>query len=343
MLCKSCEHRLLPVCGSFAFEPYPEEKIMSQTERYDDLILGGGEAGKYLAWHLAKSGRHCAVIERRLIGGSCPNTNCLPSKNEIWSAKVAHLARTAAQFGTRTGPITIDMAGVLKRKRDMVADLIALNFDRYQASGTELIMGEGHFTAPKTLEARLNNGEKRVLTGERVFINVGTHATIPDVPGLADAQPLTNIEILELDHLPEHLVVSGGGFVGLELAQTYRRFGSRVTVIERGPQILSHEDSDVADEIQRAFGDEGIEVLLATDILRVQGRSGEGVKLLLWGPQGERTLDASDILAANGRTPNTAGIGLDAAGVALDARLHPGQRPVGDERTECLGAGRVRR
>jgi pyruvate/2-oxoglutarate dehydrogenase complex dihydrolipoamide dehydrogenase (E3) component len=174
--------------------------------------------------------------------------------------------------------------------------------------------------APKTLEVRLRDGGTRVLTGERVFLNLGTHATIPPTAGLADARPLTNIELLELDRVPAHLVVLGGGYVGLEFAQAYRRFGSRVTVVEHGPQLAGREDPDVAEAIGQLFADEGIEVLLSAEVLQVEGRSGESVRLRLRTPQGERLIEGSDVLVATGRTPNTAGIGLDTAGVRLDGR-----------------------
>jgi pyruvate/2-oxoglutarate dehydrogenase complex dihydrolipoamide dehydrogenase (E3) component len=289
-------------------------------EKYDALVLGSGEGGKYLAWHLAKSGRRAAVVERKLIGGSCPNTNCLPSKNEIWSAKVADLVHHAAKFGMLTGSTKIDMARVRQRKREMVEGLITMHLDKYKASGAELIMGTGRFTAPKTLEVRLNDGGSRVLTADRVFLNVGTHATIPPTPGLAEAGPLTNVEVLELDRLPEHLIVLGGGYVGLEFAQAYRRFGSRVTVIERGPQLLSREDPDVSEEVARILASEGIEILVGTDVGSVERRSGQEVRVRTRSGGSERMLVASDILAATGRTPNTAGIGLDIAGVELDPR-----------------------
>jgi pyruvate/2-oxoglutarate dehydrogenase complex dihydrolipoamide dehydrogenase (E3) component len=293
---------------------------MSQMEPYEDVVLGSGAGGKLLAWHLARSGRRVAVVERRWIGGSCPNINCLPSKNEIWSAKVADLLHHAAQFGIVTGSVAVDMAKVRQRKREMVEGLIALHLDLYRKSGAELIMGDGRFVAPKTLEVRLRDGGTRVLTGERVFLDLGTRATIPPTAGLADAGPLTHIEALELDRLPAHLIVLGGGYVGLELAQAYRRFGSRVTVVEHGPQLAGREDPDVADAIGRLFGDEGIEILLSAEALQVEGRSGESVRLHMRTPQGERLIAGSDILAATGRTPNTAGIGLDTAGVRLDGR-----------------------
>jgi len=293
---------------------------MPQPERIETLVLGSGNGGMYLAWHMARSGRRTAVVERRWIGGSCPNINCLPSKNEIWSAKVADLVHHGASFGAKTDDAPIDMAKVRQRKRDMVEGEVAAVTQQYKASGAELIMGAGNFVAPKTLEVRLNDGGTRVLVGDQVFVNIGTRATIPNVPGLDAARPLTNIEALELDYLPQHLIVLGGGYVGLEMAQAYRRFGSRVTIIEHGPQLASREDPDVADEMRRILSDEGIDILVATETRRVQGRSGKDVSLLVRTPSGEQTIEGSDILVAAGRTPNTKGIGLEVAGVELDGR-----------------------
>ncbi len=293
---------------------------MPQPERYDVLVLGSGFGGKLLAWHMARSGRRTAVVERRWIGGSCPNIACLPSKNEIWSAKVAHLAHHGAQFGTVTGPVTVDIAKVRQRKRDMVDREIALHLQNYKESGAELIMGSGRFVAPKTLEVQLNDGATRVLAGDQVFLNLGTHAAIPNISGLEAARPLTHIEALELDYLPSHLIVLGGGYVGLELAQAYRRFGSRVTVIESGPQLMGREDPDVADEMQRVLSDEGMRFLIAAETRKVNGRSGEEVSVAVRTSAGEQTIEGSDILVAAGRVPNTIGIGLEEAGVELDAR-----------------------
>ena len=294
---------------------------MSEPERVEVLVLGSGFGGKLLAWHLAQSGRKTAVVERRWIGGSCPNIACLPSKNEIWSARIAHQARHAAEFGTViAGPVTTDMAKVRQRKRDMVEREIELHLHNYKTSGAELIMGSGRFVAPKTLEVHLNAGGTRVLAGDQVFLNLGTHAAIPNIPGLEAARPLTHIEALELDYLPSHLIVLGGGYVGLELAQAYRRFGSPVTVIDHAPQLVSQEDPDVADEVQRILGEEGIEFLLGAQTLSVQGRSGEEVNLTVRTTAGEQKVEGSDVLAAAGRVPNTSGIGLEEAGVELDAR-----------------------
>jgi pyruvate/2-oxoglutarate dehydrogenase complex dihydrolipoamide dehydrogenase (E3) component len=293
---------------------------MTEIERYEILILGSGEAGKYLAWTFARAGQRVALIERGMIGGSCPNVACLPSKNIIHSARVASLFGRGAEFGIASGAIQVDMKGVRQRKRSMVDGLIAMHCERYEASGTRLILGEGRFVAPKTLEVKLQDGGARVLSAERVVINVGTHAAIPAVPGLAQCKPLTHIEALELDHVPDHLLVLGGGYVGLEFAQAMRRFGSRVTVVDQAPQLASREDSDVGLALLQLFEDEGIEVVLCAQVSNVQGRSGTGVRMHIGTADGERAIDASDILVAAGREPNTHGIGLDTAGVELDAR-----------------------
>ena len=293
---------------------------MTEAERFDVLILGSGQGGKLLAWHMAKSGRRTAVIERRYIGGSCPNIACMPSKNEVWSARVAHLAQHGAQFGAMTGTLTTDMAKVRQRKRQMVEREVTLHLQNYQATGAELIMGTGHFVGPKTLEAQLNAGGVRVVTAEQVFIDVGSHAAVPSVPGLEAARPLTHIDLLELDYRPAHLIVLGGGYVGLEMAQAYRRFGSQVTVIEPGPQVMSREDPDVSDAMREILSDEGIRFVMSAETLRVHGQSGDGVSLSLRMPSGEETIEGSDILVAVGRIQNTAGIGLEKAGVELDER-----------------------
>jgi pyruvate/2-oxoglutarate dehydrogenase complex dihydrolipoamide dehydrogenase (E3) component len=293
---------------------------VSQTEHYDVLILGSGGGGKLTAWHNGRSGGRVAVVERKWVGGSCPNVACLPSKNEIRSAEVAHLARTGASFGTVTGQVHVDMAKVRQRKRDMVQALVDAHLHNYKTSGAELIMGSGRFVAPKTIEVSLNDGGARTLTGDRVFLNVGTRAAIPNVPGLEDTKPLTHIEALELDILPAHLIVIGGGYAGLELAQAYRRFGAEVTVVEAGPQLMGREDSDVAQEIHRVLSDEGVAIHVGAQLLKVQGLSGREVKLVLRTNSGEQTIEGSHILVAAGRVPNTTGIGLDTAGVELDDR-----------------------
>jgi pyruvate/2-oxoglutarate dehydrogenase complex dihydrolipoamide dehydrogenase (E3) component len=291
---------------------------MSQAERVEVLVVGSGTGGKLMAWHMASAGHRTVLVERKWIGGACPNINCLPSKNEVKSAEVAHTVRHAGAFGTMVSGARLDMARVVARKRKMVERLVAEHLERYRKSGTELVMGEARFVGPKTVAVTLNDGSTRQLTGDRVFLDLGTHAFIPALPGLA-AMALTNIELLELDRVPEHLVVLGGGYVGLEFAQAYRRFGSRVTVVERGPQLLAEEDPDVAAALQRLFADEEIDVLLGAEPLRVEGKRGAPT-IVVRTRAGERALAASDVLVAMGRVPNTRGIGLDLAGVALDAR-----------------------
>jgi pyruvate/2-oxoglutarate dehydrogenase complex dihydrolipoamide dehydrogenase (E3) component len=293
---------------------------MPDSEKVENLILGGGEPGKYIAWELARQGRRAVVVERALIGGSCPNIACLPSKNVIRSAKVADLLRHAAEYGQRTGPVATDMAGVRRRKRAMVDGLIEIHRNRFAASGLEFILGEGRFVAPRTIEVRLAAGGTRWIEAERVFLDLGTHATVPDIPGLAEARPLTHVEALELERLPEHLIVLGGGYVGVEFAQAFRRFGSRVTVVEYGPQLLGREDPDVAEAVSTIFKEDGIDVIPSATVKAVEGRSGERVRAAIRTAQGERVLEGSDLLAATGRAPNTRGIGLDHADVELDSR-----------------------
>ncbi len=291
-----------------------------EAERIKNVIVGSGEGGKSLAWHLGQAGEQIVVVERRWVGGSCPNVNCLPSKNEIWSAKVADLVHHAAQFGTTVGPLSINMPAVRQRKREMVDGLIKIHLDKYKATGAQLVMGSATLVGPRTVQIQLNDGGTRTLVADRLFLNLGTRALIPPVPGLAEAKPLTHIEMLELDRVPEHLIVIGGGYVGLEFAQAYRRFGSRVTVVQRGAQLLAGEDADVVNEVSRILTDEGINIITSGQIGSVEGKSGSRVSLKLQVAGVESVLEATDILAATGRIPNTADIGLERAGIELDAR-----------------------
>lgn len=292
---------------------------MSSPEKYDVLIIGSGEAGKYMAWTMAKAGHRTAVVERKFIGGSCPNIACLPSKNMVHSAKVASLIRRGAEFGLSLGSLEIDMTGVQLRKRNMVQDLIKIHLDRYKGSGAELIMGMARFIGPRTVEVSLAERGTRVIAGDRVFLNLGTKASIPDVPGLAASKPMTHVEALDLNRLPDRLIVIGGGYVGLELAQAMRRFGAGVTLVEKGAQLASREDADVSAALQELFQSEGINVLLETDVLSVKGLSGQQIQVRVKDTKGERTLEGSDLLVATGRTPNTDGIGLEKAGIELTA------------------------
>lgn len=293
---------------------------MPEADSYSILVLGSGESGKYLAWTMAAAGHRTAVIEKKLIGGSCPNVACLPSKNIIHSAKVKSLAARAPTFGLETGSIGTDMRAVQHRKRTMVEDLIKVHLKRYEAAGVELIKGTARFVGPRRVAVEHDGADTRVLVGERVFLNVGTRAILPDVPGLLDAVPMTHVEALELERVPAHLVVVGGGYVGLELAQAMRRFGSDVTVIERGPQLAAREDPDVGAALMELFRDEGIKVLLKTEVQRIHGRSGHQIQVRSVGTTGEQIIEGTDLLIAAGRSPNTQGIRADLAGVELDPR-----------------------
>jgi len=212
------------------------------------------------------------------------------------------------------------MKGVLNRKRKMVEGEVQFHLDRFKATGAELIRGEARFVAPKTVEVHLNEGGRRMITGNRVFLDLGSRAAVPDIPGVAAAKPMTHVEALDLDRLPEQVIVLGGGYVGLELAQALRRFGSTVTLIERGRQIAAAEDPDVAQALLENFASEGIEVLLDTRVQEVKGLSGRDIRIVAEGNHGEQTIHGTDLLVAAGRTPNTQGIGLETAGIELDAR-----------------------
>ena len=293
---------------------------MADAEKYEILVLGSGEAGKWTAWTMADEGHRTAMVERKWLGGSCPNIACLPSKNVIYSARVASLARRGAEFGLEMDQLRINMAGVQQRKRKMVEEEHQFHAKRTADAGIDLIMGEGRFVAPRTIEVTLNDGGVRRIAGERVFLDLGSRSTMPNVPGLAAASPMTHIEALDLDRLPRHLVVIGGGYIGLELAQAVRRFGSEVTVIEQGAQLADREDPDVGAALLDLFHDEGIEVLLGTSVTKVEGHSGTEVRIYAKDGPGERIVEGTDLLVSVGRTPNTKGIGLEQVGVELDER-----------------------
>jgi pyruvate/2-oxoglutarate dehydrogenase complex dihydrolipoamide dehydrogenase (E3) component len=296
------------------------EANVSNSEEYDVVVLGSGEAGKYIAWSLASKGKRAAVVERRYIGGSCPNIACLPSKCVIQSAKVASYFQRGTEFGIDPGGWKLDMAAVRDRKRKMVDELIAMHLGKFKASGAELVMGHGSLVAPRTIEVSLAEGGSRTLRGEIVVINTGTRARIDSTPGLVSARPMTHIDALELDVAPEHLLVLGGGYVGLELAQAFRRFGSRVTIVERNEALAHREDPDVSDGLRQLCEDEGIEVCTGAKLTRVEGTSGASVKLHATRGGSEFVIEGTHLLAASGRTPNTDGIGLQRAGVELDDR-----------------------
>jgi pyruvate/2-oxoglutarate dehydrogenase complex dihydrolipoamide dehydrogenase (E3) component len=291
---------------------------MSNVEKYENLVIGSGGSGKFVGWAMGGAGRRTAMVERKMLGGACPNVACLPSKNIVYSAKVISLAKRGAEFGLHTGSLSVDMATVQRRKRLMVEGLHQMHLDKTIASGAELIMGNARFIAPRTVEIELNSGGKRTIAGDRVFLDLGSRATIPELPGLSAANPMTHVELLDLDRLPAHLIVLGGGYIGLELSQAMRRFGAQVTVIEAGPQLAGREDPDVGAALKDLFVDEGIEVLLATQVRQVEGKSSEGVRIHIHDGRGKRTIEGTDLLVATGRKANTDGLGLELAGVQID-------------------------
>jgi pyruvate/2-oxoglutarate dehydrogenase complex dihydrolipoamide dehydrogenase (E3) component len=292
-----------------------------QPEEFDLVILGGGTGSTVAAWTFAGEGKRVAVVDRKYIGGSCPNIACLPSKNIIHSAKIASYIRRSKEFGIATDGFTIDMSGVRKRKRKMVTGLNDMYLENYRNTGAILILGgTGRFIAPKTVEVALPDRTKRVLRGTNVIISTGTRATLEAIPGLAEAEPLTHVEALELDRVPEHLLVIGGGYVGIELSQALRRFGSKVTLIDRNQRLMSKEDEDVCEALRTLLQDEGIDILLAARVKELSGKSGDAVSVIVDQNGTVKTVKGSHVLVAAGRTPNTEGLRLDLAGVELTDR-----------------------
>ena len=294
---------------------------MTQTRYYDAIVIGAGQAGGPLSTELARAGWKTALIEREHVGGTCINEGCTPTKTMVASARVAYLARRGADYGVQTGPVTVDMTKVRQRKRDIV-DSFRNGSQRSIEStkGVDLLMGEARFTGPKTLEVRLKSGETQQLTAGTIFLNAGDRPARPSLSGVENVSTLDSTSIMELDTVPEHLLVVGGGYVGLEFGQMFRRFGSRVTIIQRGAYLLTREDADVAGEVANILREDGIEVLLETRPVRVEQSSAGNISLTVQMPAGERTLTGSHLLIATGRVPNTDWLNLDAAGIRVDKR-----------------------
>jgi pyruvate/2-oxoglutarate dehydrogenase complex dihydrolipoamide dehydrogenase (E3) component len=292
------------------------------TEYYDDIIIGGGKAGKTLAPALVAAGRKTALVERSLtmIGGTCINVACIPTKTMVASANVANTVRNSAAYGIKTNDLSVDLVAVTQRKRSVVQSMREMNLHNLEtALGHELIIGTAQFVAPKTIEVTTAEGKTRFLTAERLFINTGTRPSIPLIPGLNESGFLTSESMMELEQLPEHLIVLGSGYIGLEFAQMFRRFGSRVTVIGQSEQILSQQDPDIAIAVQTLLERDGIEFLLNAKVLKVD-RAGNAIKLQIQVANQEIELQTSHLLVAVGRASTTDSLNLAAAGVATDAR-----------------------
>ncbi|MEH2449847.1 mercuric reductase [Nostoc sp.] len=292
------------------------------AQHYDDIIIGGGKAGKTLAPALVADGRKTALVERSLnmIGGGCINIACIPTKTMVASANVANTVRNSAAYGVKANTPIVDLAEVIKRKRTVVQSAREMNLHNLEtALDKNLLIGTARFVAPKTIEVTTAEGNTRVLTAERLFVNTGTRPLIPSVPGLTEAGFLTSESIMELEHLPEHLIVLGSGYIGLEFAQMFRGFGSNVTVIGQNEQILSQQDPDIAIAVQTLLEQDGIEFLLKAKVLRVD-RTGNETILQIQVADREITLQGSHLLVAIGRAPNTDSLNLAAAGVATDTR-----------------------
>jgi pyruvate/2-oxoglutarate dehydrogenase complex dihydrolipoamide dehydrogenase (E3) component len=289
------------------------------TTHYDAIVIGAGQGGGPLSTALAKSGRKTAIIERVHVGGTCLNEGCTPTKTMVASGRVAYLTRRAADYGVETVPITVDMTIVRKRKRDIVESFRSGSERRIKSTeGLDLLMGEARFTAPYTLEVFMNDGEVRELTADTIFINVGDRPANPT--GLEDIPTLDSTSIMELDIVPKHLLVLGGGYVGLEFGQMFRRFGSQVTIIQRGAHLLSREDDDVADAVADILREDGVEVLLKTTLLHAEQQDNGRIQMTVLTPEGERVLTGSHVLSSAGRVPNSDWLNVAAAGLETDKR-----------------------
>jgi pyruvate/2-oxoglutarate dehydrogenase complex dihydrolipoamide dehydrogenase (E3) component len=296
------------------------KSAMSATDHYDAIVIGTGQGGKPLGGALARAGWKTAIVERDHVGGSCVNVGCTPTKTMVASARIAYLARRGNEYGVNMGPVSVDQQRVRARKRAIVE-----SFRGGSQKGLEkldnlsLVMGEASFTGAHAIRVRLGDGGTRSLVSERIFINTGARPAIPDVPGLDSVSYLDSTSIMELEDTPEHLVVLGGGYIGLEFGQMFRRFGSRVTIVQRAAQLLPREDTDVADAVCNVLQEDGIDVRLDSVPVRAERHNGR-VVVTTRSPESEHLVEGSHLLIAVGRVPNTERLDLEAAGIARDER-----------------------
>jgi pyruvate/2-oxoglutarate dehydrogenase complex dihydrolipoamide dehydrogenase (E3) component len=297
---------------------------MSSPDHYDTISIGSGEAGNFICWSRSAAGKKTAVVEHKWIGGSCPNVACLPSKNILYSAELVHNAQKYASTGLlkANGTSEVDMTAVRQRKRDMVQELHKMIGGVFQGTGADVILGHGKLVGEKKIEVELKEGTKKTMTADNIIICTGSRANVDDTPGLRDANPLTHVELLELDVLPQHLLILGGGYSGIEFAQAYRRLGAKVSVIERNSHILKHEDEDVSSALLHILRADGIEFYTSTIIEKVTGTSGQSVNLTGTRANSQFMMSGSHLLVTSGRIPNTSDAGLEAAGVELTSSGH---------------------
>jgi pyruvate/2-oxoglutarate dehydrogenase complex dihydrolipoamide dehydrogenase (E3) component len=290
------------------------------STRYDAIVVGAGQAGVPLAAALAGAGMHTALVEREHVGGTCVNEGCTPTKTMVASARVAYLAKRGADYGVRTGTIGLDLTKVRERKRAIVDSFRNGSQRRVEKTkNLELIFGQAQFTAAFSVKVKKTDGTEVLLTGEKIFINAGCRPAVPKLEGLSSVPFLNSTSIMELNQVPGHLIVLGGGYIGLEFGQMFRRFGSKVTVVQSGARLLGREDADVADAVLEILREDGIEVLLNAKAKRVGGSS-ERVRLTVDREGGESEISGTHLLVATGRVPNTDSLNLQAAGIATDAK-----------------------
>ncbi len=290
------------------------------SKHYDGIVIGAGQAGGPLAGALAKAGWSIALIEKEHVGGTCVNEGCTPTKTMVASARVAHLARRAEDYGVKTGPVSVDLNKVRQRKRDIVEMFRSSSQNSLEKiSNLDLIMAQAQFSGPKTLELTLPNNNKRQISGDKIFVNVGARASMPPIPGLAEINALTARTMMELDEVPEKFLILGGGYIGLEFGQMFRRFGSEVTIVEMAPRFLPREDEEVAEELAKILYEDGIRLLINTKAVAVRQQGG-CIELDVANAAGTETLTGSQLLVAAGRRPNSDSLNLAAAGIITDAR-----------------------
>jgi pyruvate/2-oxoglutarate dehydrogenase complex dihydrolipoamide dehydrogenase (E3) component len=289
-------------------------------EHYDAIVIGTSQGGRFLPVELAQAGQKVALVERDQLGGVCVNRGCTPTKTMVASARLAYQARRGAQYGVRTGPVSVDLAAVRERKRAMVAGARENYASRLAQDGLDLIDGQAHFTGPKTVEIALTEGGTRQITASVVVIDAGTRPRPLAIAGAGDVQVLDSTSIMELDDLPEHLIIVGGGYIALEFGQMFRRFGSEITIIQRAARLMMIEDEDISDEVAAILRDDGITVLTSSTPVRVEPAGGRGLRLAVRTKDGERLLEGSHLLSAIGRVPNTDALTPEKAGIRLDDR-----------------------